>query len=27
LRFAPAWMHPHMRFIAGETKRHEPPSP
>ena len=20
LRFAPAWMHPHMRLIAGETK-------
>jgi predicted transcriptional regulator of viral defense system len=21
LRFAPAWMHPHMRFIAGEKKK------
>jgi len=20
LRLAPAWMHPHMRFIAGEKK-------
>jgi hypothetical protein len=20
LRFAPAWMHPHLRFIAGEDK-------
>lgn len=20
LRFAPAWMHPHLRFIAGEEK-------